>query len=80
MKYSKVLLFVSCVMVLAVADQLGEVVDGNYNDGVGNTILSAGNFVKGDGNIVASLDSDLDIFGGDPFFSSTNLYDPVQTQ
>lgn len=78
MKYSKTLLFISCLMVLAMAEQLGDVVDGNYNEGVGNTILSAGNFVKGDGNIVASLDSDLDIFGGDPFFSSTDLYDPIK--
>jgi hypothetical protein len=63
------------LILFALASKLGDVAEGNVNIGTGNTILSTGNFVSGDGNIVAPLDSN--IFGDDPFFSSSNLFDPV---
>lgn len=79
MRYAKLFILVSSVLALAISAEIGDVVQGNYNEGEGNTILSSGNFVKGDGNIVASLDSDVDIFGGDPFFAKGELFDPVTT-
>ena len=48
---------------------LGTVVDGNINEGKGNTILSPGNIVRGDGNIVVPSNSSYDPFKGDPFFN-----------
>ena len=68
MKSLKPCLILSCLLVLTLT-QWGEVYDGNYNEGEGNTILSEGNFVQGNGNVVVPEGSDLDIFGGDPFFS-----------
>lgn len=67
MKSLKPSLILSCLLVLTLT-QWGEVYHGNYNEGEGNTILSEGNFVQGNGNVVVPEGSDLDIFGGDPFF------------
>lgn len=64
-------ILITVLVVLIITDSpIGTVVDGNVNIGKNNTILSAGNYVKGSGNIVVPLDSSFDPFKGDPFFDS----------
>ena len=69
------------LVVLIFTNTIGTVVDGNVNIGKNNTILSAGNYVKGSGNIVVPLDSSFNPFKGDPFFDTPlPPFDPTTTK
>ena len=69
------------LVLLVLTNELGKVVDGNVNIGQNNTILSAGNFVKGSGNIVVPLDSSFNPFKGDPFFDTPlPSFDAISTR